>query len=457
VAAHPDTPTTKSKIERTAAYTALDDSRVQWVGLPGFFDPTYFTNFWPPLPQHAWGHYTPAEMLTAPDVNRAPLGDGPFQLVEWVAGDYLRLEPNPAYYRTAEGFPRLDSVTFRFLPNPDARMTQILTGGCDVITQDALDVSQAAFLAEAQAAGLLQTYFQIGEVYEAIALGVNSWGNYGDGAGRPDWFETAPVRQALALCLNRPAMVAEVGNGRAPLMHAQIPAIHPLYPPTITTWPYDPAAGNALLDDAGYRDEDGDGRREDPQTGQPFHITFTTTTRYESNRLIAQQVQTDLQQCGIEVDLIFLPGETWYAAGEESPLFGRRFDLGHIAWPVEATDASSLCHLFASWQITGPAGKINPQTGTPYGSWDALNNTGWWLPQYDDACRKTLSLLPDMPGYEENFQETQRLLADNLPMIPLFMRLKLAAAHPHVRHFTLDATQDSELWNIYALDLSLDE
>ncbi|MBK8987558.1 MAG: peptide ABC transporter substrate-binding protein [Chloroflexi bacterium] len=450
LAAHPITPAPKNKIERTASYTAVDETSVRWVGLPGFDDATYFTNFWGPLPRHAWQQYTPAELLTADVAHRFPLGDGPFQVVDWIQGQYLRLEPNPFYYRAVEGLPHLDSVTFRFLPDADRRLAEALTGACDIVTQEGVNLSQASLFLEAESGGLLTPVFQIGTVYEAITLGIHSWGNYGDGLGRPDWFEDARVRQGLALCLNRQAMVDELFYGRSEVMHSQIPSLHPLYSAEIARWPYDPATGAALLDAAGYRDANEDGLREDPQTGQPFRITYTTTTEFAINQSLAAMIQADWRACGVDAEISFVPVGSWYAAGEESPLFGRRFDAGQIAWPV---GEPTMCHLFASWEITGPDGRINPQTGAPYGSWDALNNTGWWLPQFDDACRKTRALLPGMPGYEENFQETQRLLAENLPMIPLFMRLKLAVIRPGVRNFNLDPTQDSELWNLFALDL----
>ncbi len=451
MAAHPDTPAPKGKLELTASYTAVSDNTVRWVGLPGFNDATYFTNFWGPLPEHAWQQYAPADLLTAEAVNRYPLGDGPFQVVEWVAGEYLRLEPNPFYYRAAEGLPHLDSVTFRFLPDPDRRLAEILTGACDIATQEAVDLSQASLFLGAESGGLLRPVFQIGTVYEAITLGINSWGNYGDGLGRPDWFEDVRVRQALAMCLDRQAMVDALFYGRSEVMHSQIPASHPLYLPEIRRWPYDVAGATAVLDAAGYRDTNQDGLREDPQSGEPFRIRFTTTTEFAINQTLAAMIQADLRACGIDARVELLPVAEWYAAGEESSLFGRRFDMGQIAWPV---GEQSMCHLFASWEITGPNGRVNPQTGVPYGSWDALNNTGWWLPDYDAACRKARDLLPGMPGYEEYFQETQRLLAENLPMIPLFMRLKLAVVRPTVRNFVLDPTQDSELWNLFALDLA---
>ncbi|MCK4473122.1 MAG: hypothetical protein KAW49_15175, partial [Anaerolineae bacterium] len=57
------TPTDKHIIERTADYHAVDVRTVVWSGIPGFLDHAYFLNFWHPLPRHAWGHLSAAELL----------------------------------------------------------------------------------------------------------------------------------------------------------------------------------------------------------------------------------------------------------------------------------------------------------------------------------------------------------------------------------------------------------
>jgi len=57
--ADPDTPQSKFLIERSAAYEALDDVTIQWSGLPGYIDSTYFVNFYQPLPQHVWASTRP--------------------------------------------------------------------------------------------------------------------------------------------------------------------------------------------------------------------------------------------------------------------------------------------------------------------------------------------------------------------------------------------------------------
>jgi peptide/nickel transport system substrate-binding protein len=451
LAAVSSTPTVKSKVLRTASYEAVDELTVRWTGLPGHRDTQFVTNFFGPLPQHAWSEYDLSELPTSALAARYPLGDGPFQIVDWGDVDTIRLEPNPFYYRKGEGLPRLDSVTFRFVEDADQLVTLLLNGECHIATQDALRSDQALFLLEADAAGLLNAQFVPGTVYEALNFGVDSWDNYGDGYGRPDWFADERVRQAITMCLDREKMMQDFVYGRSLVMDSYLPPEHPLFPDEIAAWPYDVTAANQLLDEAGYRDANHDGYREDPGTGEIFRFMVSTTDLYQINRQIVAQVREDLRECGLVAETEILPSEVWYSGGENSKLFGRRFDLGHLALPIRQ---EPLCDLFASWEITGPANMVNPNSGQPYAGWDGLNSTGWWDKAYDGACATAVTAWPDTAEYAESHAAAQQLFAQNMPMIPLFPRLKFATAVPEVHGFQLDSTQESELWNLFALDLA---
>jgi peptide/nickel transport system substrate-binding protein len=449
--ADPDTPGDKFLIERTASYIATGNLSVQWVGVPGYLDSAYFTNFWKPLPRHAWEGLTPTELLEAEESSRLPIGDGAFVVVEWQAGESIRLQANEFYYRNHEGLPRLDSVVFRFIPDSNQLITELLSGHCHIGTQDGIDVSLSPFLIEAEDNNLLVPYFQTGTVYEHIDFGINSWGNYGDGIGRPDWFEDVRVRQAITMCTDRQRMVDTVLYGRSHIIHSYIPDIHPLYPiEDFVEWPYDIAAANLLLDEAGFIDTDRDGVREDQTTATPFLVRLVAASGSETSHQLAQIFKENMRDCGIEVELDFLPASELFANSPDSLLFGRRFDLGQFAWPV---GDEPLCYLYTSWQITGPADEINPEIDVPYGGWNAVNDTGWSNPEYDRHCATALNTMPGSPGYEDSHKEAQRLFAQNLPALPLFLRLKVAVARPEVVNFGVDPTQKSELWNLFEIDL----
>lgn len=439
-----DTPATKFLTDRTASYEPTGDLSVRWTGIPGFLDPTYFTNFWGPLPRHILGGYSAAELLEAEEASRLPVGDGPFKIVEWVAGDNILLEKNEYYYRQDEGLPYLNSVTFKFIPDTNQLVAQLLSGQCDIGTQDGLNENQSPFLIEAESNGLLVTYFQTGTTFEHIDFGINSYGDYGDGIGRPDWFEDVRVRQAITMCTDRQSMVDNILFGRSEVIHTYVPTVHPLYPEDgLTEWPYDVDAANALLDEAGYVDTDGDGWREDPITGAPFRVGLGTTSGNDMRQQLTQIFKENMAECSIDVDLYYTPSSEWFADGPEGPLFGRRFDLGEFAW---STGVQPSCNLYTTNTITGPE-----EEGL--GGWGNTNDIGWSNEEFDQVCNVALASLPGTDAYEENHKEAQRIFSQEVPSLPLFLRLKVSATRPEVVNFVSDPTQNSELWNLFEIDL----
>ncbi|MFQ5419561.1 MAG: ABC transporter substrate-binding protein [Anaerolineae bacterium] len=454
LASHPAIPADKFKTDRTASYEAIGVRQVRWTGLPGFRDASYFTNFWPPVPRHLWENIPPESLPTNELAAHMPVGDGPFRMAAWEPGSFIRLEPNEFYYRQEEGLPRLNSVTFRFNPDKQALVDSLLRGECDIIPQDSVDISQAPFFLVAEADGLLTTHFQTGTVFEHIAFGVDSWRYYGDGDNRPDWFEDVRVRQAMNQCTDRQRMVDEVMYGRSQVVHAFVPDNHPLFPDNAILWPYDPVAANRLLDEVGFVDKDGDGIREDPQSGLDFEVSLGTPTTNVTEQQLAKIFQDNMRDCGIDVKLTYLPANQWLADGPDSPLFGRRFDLGQFAWTTADTP---YCQLFASWEITGPREEINRETDHPYAGWNGLNETGWWNPTYDRACQTAMATLPGTPEYTASHEEAIALFTQNVPAIPLFLRLKLALAQPDVVNFQPNPTMSSDLWNLFEMDMQQDE
>jgi peptide/nickel transport system substrate-binding protein len=443
VASDPDTPASKFLVERTASYEALSDLETQWVGIPGWRDSTYFTNIWQPLPRHQLEGFSAAELLEAEETTRMPLAYGPFVITEWVAGDHISLVPNEHYYRASEGLPYLDSVTYKFVPDTNQLIAQLLSGQCDIGTQDGMGADQSPFLIEAENNGLLVPYFQTGTTYEHIDFGINPVDEYA--ATRPDWFEDVRVRQAMTMCTDRQGMVDNILYGRSEVIQTYIPSVHPLYAEDSVSYAFDPEAGNALLDEVGFVDSDGDGIREDAATGTPFNITLGTTTGNEMRQQLTQIFKENMAACGINVELYYQPAGEWFADGPDGVLFGRKFDLGEFAW---LTGVQPACNLYITNEIPG----LVREDGTEIG-WGASNATGWSNPEYDTVCQTALGSLPGEAAYEEAHKQAQVIFSENVPVIPLFLRLKIAAARPEVVNFGVDPTQNSELWNIFEIDL----
>ncbi len=438
VAADPQSSADRGKTGLTESYEATDDLSVRWRGLPGFLDMTYFTNVWTPLPSHVLGRYTAVELHDLEEATSSPLSSGPYVVETWESEKVLKLSANPHYYRGDEGLPRIDRVT-------------ILTGSieeflaaeapCDVIAGGTLGAHNLPVLAADGALDGWEVITAPGNVYEQIAFGINPRSDYA--ADQPDWFGDARVRQAIALCTDRERMIDEVNTGEGVLMNTLTPDEHPLTPPGLTAWSYDPDGANALLDEAGFLDHAGDGRRQDVTSGVPMTITLGTNSESALRLRITQIFQENMAACGIPVALYERPAGTWFEAGPAGPLFGRRFDLASFAWLGRVIPD---CAMFTSDNVPGPQ-----EDG--FGGWDAPNVSGWSDEAYDAACRTAVHALPGGEGYEAQMEEALRIFNEQLPALPLFTNYVATAVRPGIVNVRPDAVQPSVLWNIAEWDV----
>jgi peptide/nickel transport system substrate-binding protein len=85
-------------------------------------------------------------------------------------------------------------------------------------------------------------------------------------------------------------------------------------------------------------------------------------------------------------------------------------------------------------------------------AWGGQNNPGFVSDEYDTACNVALSALPGQPEYEAAHLEAQRIFAEQLPVVPLFLLNKLAATRPDMCNFIMDPTENSEFWNVEKFD-----
>jgi peptide/nickel transport system substrate-binding protein len=442
IASDPATPGNRYLTDRTANYYAQSDWRTKWVGIPGFLPPTYFLNFFAPLPRHQLKDRSPTSLLSAKDTRRAPLGWGPFVVEEWVTGDHITLSRNPYYFRAGDGLPLLEHIEFRFKADAPELVADLISGECDIGTHDDGLGSLMPMLIKAEEGELLRVVSVPGDSWEQIDFGITPVREY----RRPDFFGDVRVRQAIAQCIDRWAIVDEVAFGRSIVPDSYLPPMHPLYAADeIAYWDYDPAAGQALLEEVGWLDENEDGVREARNISgipndTPFEVTLLVPL--SENDAIPQQVapivKTNLADCGIRVNVEPVPSWRFFADGPEGPFFGRQFDLAETR---RQFNLFPECEYYSSSEI--------PENGRWYGK----NASGYSNPDYDAACQAALQTLPGAPGYETLHREVQAIFSKDLPAIPLFMRLRIAIAQPHVVNFAVDATAPSELWNIEALDM----
>lgn len=428
----------------TAEYTALDDLTVVWAGLPGFLDPTYQANFFIPLPQHTLARYQLEELLVSEEANRAPLGWGPYRLVGWDPGVQIVLERNPFYFRAAEGLPYFNRLIYRFVGQEEAaNLDALQSGACDVLLPDALSAAPSPrmlALHEVGQARLVVVPGLDGAVWEQLTFAVTPPA----GEARPTIFSDRRVRHAVAFCLDRQALADSLYGGYAPLLDTYLPAGHPLLAGAdVSVYPFDPAAGRTLLDEAGWRDEDGDGIREAHgvpgfDDGTPLRFSLTTTEA-DFRTALADQIGEALRLCGMDVGVIQEPAREIFAQNAEATLTGRHFDLAEYSLPGRWLPP---CEIGLSASIPSEANY-----------WSGVNLSGYSNSDYDAVCQAALTFLPGTPEFVGAHQEALRILSADLPVLPLFAHVGFLMTRPELDGLTITFGQGSELIEIESLHL----
>jgi len=449
LAADKNTTGSKYLISRTQTYEATDSTTTQWWGVPGFIDPTFFTNFWSPAPKHVWSKFTAADLPQIDVASRAPIGWGPYVMKEWVAGDHITLTRNPYYFRASEGYPKFDQLTFRFISDPNTAISELTAGRCDVLDPGINLDTQIALLQQLQQSGQAQALFAPGMSIEWLGLGINP-ASYDDGYNtekddRQNILADPRTRQAIALCLNRQKVIDTVLFSQSSVPGSFLPPDHPLYNASVPAHHFDPVAGAQLLEQVGWRDLDGNPATprlavsvKNVAAGTPLILNYFTTPTAQRRQAVDIFTQS-LAQCGIGVKMQYYTQNDLYTSGPVGPLFGRHFDL--IQYAMSTAEAEPPCNWFMSNEISNAENH-----------WAGLNVSGYKNPDYDAECSAARSSLPGEKSYADSYHQAQSIFASELPSIPLYYRLKVAAARGGFCHFDLDSSANP-LWNIEAFDM----
>ena len=449
LAADPNAVGTNYLVERTKSYEAAGNETVQWWGKPGYIDSTYLTDFWTPLPKHLWDQIPTGQLADSAGPSRSPVGWGPYVIQEWVAGDHITLTKNPHYFRLAEGLPKVSTLTFRFVPDPATAVSDLNAGNCDILDPSINLGGQLDLLRSMADKKQLQLLVAAPPILEQLAFGIRpaAYDNgYNAGSDRPDYLGDVRVRRAVAMCIDRQKVVDTVLYGLSKVPASFVSADDPLYNSAVTTYSFDVSAANALLTQAGWQDTDNNpstprlarGVKNVPD-GTPLQLNYLTTGAAQRIQVSAI-VADSLSQCGIKVNLKYLDQTTLYADGPDGPLFGRNFDLAEFA--MGSTNTEPPCQWFTSAEILNAADQ-----------WVGTNVSGYGNPDFDAACQTVQRSMFDEPAHTQAYQQAQAIFSADLPILPLYWRLEVAAARPDVCHFSLDPTASSALWNIATLDV----
>ncbi|MHB8462320.1 MAG: peptide ABC transporter substrate-binding protein [Vulcanimicrobiaceae bacterium] len=333
----------------------------------------------PILPAHIIAH---SGNLNEARFNDAPIGSGPYRVLQWRHGDRIELASNPEYFR---GIPKIARLVIHFVPNPDVAIDQLQTHEAQFFFNDE-DWSTIP-----QLRTLKNTTTLVTPMNGIGALIFNT---------QSSPTNDVRVREAVARGLNIPLLVSRSYRNA-------INATHPtrgLFMQTADdkAWPmlsYQPTLAARELARDGWISGPDNVRKKDER---PLRMVLTIAAGTPSEAAMAAQIRQELRAIGIVVE-IKAYAMTQFAAPAEAggPVYGGKFNLA--LYPFVPGDDPDTTDQFACTRVP-PSGYNKSRICDP--KIDALLLAG--RESNDPLVRANI------------YRKLQKRLAEQLPMLPLF-------------------------------------
>ncbi len=329
------------------------------------------------IPQHIFA----GKDLQNNPANLNPIGTGPFKFVEYVKGERIVLERNPAYFRA--GRPYLDQVIFQIIPDPGTALLALERGEVDYLgSVPGAEVERLKAMPELV---VVPGYGGSGGSFCQITLIPNMT--------RPP-FDTPEVRQAFYHALDRQLILDRVYFGQGAVSTGPISSqVEWAYSPAVLPYPHDPARAEKLLDAAGYpRDA----------AGNRLTVVFTHPSSFAR---LGEVLREQLKTVGVTLELEAMD----MPAAVDKVFVQKDFELGVASYCNGSDPEIGVRRVYVSSNI-GPipfsngAGYVNPEVDKLFDEAAALTDRAERAAIYAVLQRQIVDDLPyfwlvDSAGY----------------------------------------------------------
>ncbi len=242
------------------------------------------------------------------DWNKAPsAGIGPFKFDKWESGSFLRFVRNDKYFGEKS---KLDEIFVRIVPDDASQVAALKAGDGDL--------------------GIFISYPDIPALEASGVSIVSVKSGYSEG-----WFismgpkahpalQDVRVRQALVYAIDREKIAKDLLLGKTK-PGASLWDNTPYVEPSLKPYPYDPEKAKALLDEAGWKDSNGNGTRD--KDGVELVLRYGTTTKEvrQSTQAVVQQMWAAV---GIGANLLNYDSDIFFASyGDQGPSYTGELDV----------------------------------------------------------------------------------------------------------------------------------
>ncbi|WP_043881782.1 MULTISPECIES: ABC transporter substrate-binding protein SapA [Pectobacterium] len=359
---------------------------------------------------HLATHYAPilsaeyAQRLAKEDkkelLDREPVGTGPYLLNEYRNGQYIRLTRNDDYWR---GLPRMQQVVVDLGSGGTGRLSKLLTGECDVLAYPA--ASQLTILRNDPR---LRLSLRPGMNVAYLAFNV-----------RKPPLDDRRVREAIALAINNDRLMQSIYYGTAETAASILPRASWAYDNESQITEYNPQKARQILQDLGLTNLNL--RLWVPSASQSYNPSPLKT---------AELIQADLAQIGVTVTIVPVEGRF-----QEARLMELSHDLTLAGWATDSNDPDSFFRPLLS------CAAIRSQS----------NYAHWCDPTFDEVLQNALSS-QQLSKRIDYYQQAQRILAEQLPVLPLASSLRLLAYRYDMKGLVLSPFGNASFAGVFRED-----
>ena len=336
----------------------------------------------PIIPRHVWSSVTDPAKLRDP---KALMGSGPYKLqsIDEAAGNYLFVA-NESYFLGVPYVRRIEFVTVgdSLLALQRGEIDAGSPGSEEGMPEDALKPFETPRFEQVTGAG---------EWNRALHFNLSK--------GFP--YDNKAFRQAVAYTVDRKDLVKRIlfGRGEPGSLGGLAPS-HEFAAPNLPAYDRDLAKARTLLDGIGLRDVNGDGVRDLPD-GQPFRPELQTSSRFSVKT--AELVKEYLREAGIDVTLRSFDT----TAADDNAAKGN-YEMALIGYGGMGGEADTLRTRYSSQVRSASFNRVH----------------GYRNPAFEELATKQLTLV-DKDARKQVIQDMQRLLAEDVPTIPLYLPTRI--------------------------------
>ncbi|MGQ7660565.1 oligopeptide ABC transporter substrate-binding protein [Streptococcus suis] len=344
------------------------------------------------------------------------VGMGPWKIKEIVNGESITYVPNEHFFKGTT--PKTSSLKIDIV-SPDTIVSEMKAGNYDIAEMPADQLDSYKDASNLNIVGSLDSS------YEYISF---NFGKYDEAAGKNVMDENAKMndvnlRQAIAYAIDTKTAGESLYNGLYhPANSLIISFFGDIHDSELEGYTYDPEKAKKLLDEAGYKDVDGDGIREG-KDGKEFKITFAARKRTEANEALVQQYIAWWKEVGLNVELYT----------------GRTVEVNSFYDALQANDPA--IDMYAGGWSTG----YNPNPTGLWGPIAAFNMSRF----VSEENTKLLDAISSTDSFDEktnleNYKAWQKYAHEQAFAIPTFESESIVALNKRVKNFDTNYGSASE-------------